>query len=463
MISYLRTRESIGSDREVGAVGAEYAGAIVIVVLLIGSLLMGFGAGGPVSEQIKYVICQALTFGQGGCEAPSSGAAGGEDNAPTHPCVQVSTTDTRAVSLVVVSVAAKGGGTIQVDEMSDGTWRVTASGDAGVGLSAGVGAGLSVTVDDGVYGIEASAGASAYVAGDGGMTWVIDNEADKERLVEYLKDERNKLTVASMGPAGAIVAGGMHTWDWLTGDGYSPGSPTEVYVQAGVDADASAQASGVVVSGSAGADAAVAIGARVNLEDGTVTHYFTYELGLGAGAAYDDVVGRAEAGGSGSAEVLLAVTVDPAGNMLHMEAQGQAVGEWKAQVSDVFTGGDAVGPSGNGGYLYSASMDLTGDEVASIAADLLYASGALPGHQPPQHRLDSLDSAVTTLIDAARESGVVTRQELTTNTTVPFAIQGVGELGVAFGGSFENSTTTITSTGAEYLSGGVWKEWVACG
>ena len=52
MISFLRTRVFIGSDREVGAVGAEYAGAIVIVVLLIGSLLMGFGAGGPVSEQV---------------------------------------------------------------------------------------------------------------------------------------------------------------------------------------------------------------------------------------------------------------------------------------------------------------------------------------------------------------------------------------------------------------------------
>lgn len=450
-------------ESEAGEVAAEYAGTIIVAILLIGSLLLTVSPGGAVSEHLKYVICQALTFGQGGCEAPSA-TAGEDPHKPTDPCVLTNSTDSRDVALSVMFVAAKGGGTIKVETMSDGTYRVSQEGSIGAGLTEGLSVpGGSVTLDDSVYGVEAGISGSVYLDGAAGLTWVVD-EGTKDDLVDYLKEQRDLTTLSTLGgPVGSILAGGKSAWSFLSGDRYTPPAPDEVYGHLGASADGSANASGMVASASASTTGAAALGYRINTKDMSITRYYTYTLSGEADAAYDDALDHAEAGASGSVELMVAVTFDADDNPLKVDVQGQAVGEWKAQVTDLYTDGDPRGPSDTGGVLYSASMDLTRSEAASVGTDLLHATGIIPADRDVVDQAGHAQDAFDTFVDAARERGVITRQDLETDSVTPFAIQGGGSVGpVGLGGSFKNSTSTVDSTGGEYYSDGLWKEWVEC-
>ena len=454
-------------DREAGAVGAEYAGGIVIVVLVIGSLLMGFGAGGPVSEQIKYVICQALTFGQGGCQAPgtSSSAEGVDPRAPTEPCVVMTTRDTRDVGLTVVSVDISAGGTIMVETMSDGTYRVSEFGSAGAGVSVGVGGGVSVTIDDNTYGGVAMAGVGAQGIGELGQTWIVDAD-EKDRLVEYLTTGRDRLAMSMAGPVGAIFAGGGALGDLLFGDGYDPGPADEIHAEIRVEGSGSAQATGGTINGLAEAELAIALGSTVNVTDGSVTVYYKVsgEGGIGLSIAPDGtgmgVVGEASA--EGSAEMVVAVTYDGDETPVRIAISTQAVGEWEAGVAELYTGRDLTAPGGNGGRAYNATVDLTSEEATAIGLDLLDASGILPHSRDAVRQYESARDAYDRFMAAARERGVITRQDLTTGSTTPFAFQAeLAEL-IEFGGSYTDSTSTVTSTGAQYYSDDLWKDWVEC-
>ena len=55
-----------------------------------------------------------------------------------------------------------------------------------------------------------------------------------------------------------------------------------------------------------------------------------------------------------------------------------------------------------------------------------------------------------------------TRQDLATDKVTPFAIQASGDVGLALGASFENSTTRSDYSNAQYLSNGLWKDWNEC-
>ncbi|RYV52229.1 hypothetical protein [Pengzhenrongella frigida] len=446
-------------DRERGAVSAEYSGLIVIAVMLVGTLLLTFGSGGAVSERIKYVICEALTFGQGGCTAPGSAASEVDPHMPTEPCVQSNIADNRELSGSVMFVAAKGGGMIRIEKLSDGTYRVSTEATAGAGVTDGVGAGATMTVDGVVVGMDGQASATALASGTVGKTWVVDGVDDQEALVSYLKEQRD---FASMGPVGSVVEGSQQLWNWITGgETYEPPAPSEYYGEAGISANVGANATSLTTSGSASLDAAVAIGGRVNVETGAVTTYYTYTLEGGAGAAVASPGTTVEASASGRIEMLVAVTVDPEGNPLEIEVQGQAVGEAKAQAESMF--GGTEGPAGSGGRLYTASVELTGAETTAIATDLMQAVGIPTGGRAPVNQGLAAYDAVDTFLGATRERGVVTWQDLTTESETPFAISAGGKVGpVGLGVSFENSTVTTNSTNAHYLSNGVWKVWNEC-
>jgi hypothetical protein len=336
---------------------------------------------------------------------------------------------------------------------------VSTEATAGAGVTDGIGAGATMTVDGVVVGGDGQVSATALASGTVGKTWLVNGVGDKKDLVNYLQEQRD---FASMGPVGSVVDGSQQLWNWITGgDRYEPPAPTEYYGEAGISGNGGANGTALSASGSASLDAAVAIGGRVNVKTGAVTTYYTYSLagsGAAAVASHDATV---EASASGSIEMLVAVTVDPEGNPLGIEVQGQAVGEAKAQAESLF--GGTQGPAGSGGRLYTASVELTGAETVAIATDLMRAVGIPTADRSPVKQGLAGYDAVQTFLGATRERGVVTWQDLTTESETPFAISAGGKVGpVGLGVAFENSTATTTSTSAHYLSDGVWKDWNEC-
>ena len=109
-----------------------------------------------VGQTIAAKLCEAMTFGEGSCEFP--GNVGTDPHLPDEPCVLVGSSDDRTMSVSVTFITAEAGGTIKVEEMSDDTFRVSAASDLGAGVTAGVGAGLTVSVQDRSWGGQLSAG-----------------------------------------------------------------------------------------------------------------------------------------------------------------------------------------------------------------------------------------------------------------------------------------------------------------
>ena len=68
----------------------------------------------------------------------------------------------------------------------------------------------------------------------------------------------------------------------------------------------------------------------------------------------------------------------------------------------------------------------------------------------------------STAADAAALAAVSAWRDLATGSTTPFALQVEGGALVEFGAGYTDSTSKVTSTGAQYYSEDLWKEWVEC-
>lgn len=115
--------------RDAGQSAAEYAAVLVAAVTLILALLL---LASPWGRQIACVIGSALDRLTGGagysCSADSPQA--GESREPTTPCTLSASTHKRAASQTML-LTLETGGTIKVETMSDGTYRVTQTGTYG--------------------------------------------------------------------------------------------------------------------------------------------------------------------------------------------------------------------------------------------------------------------------------------------------------------------------------------------
>jgi hypothetical protein len=449
---------------ETGAATLETVGMTSIAVVLIVAVIVAMAPRTAVVDRLREALCQLATLGQGTCGDATTSA---EQHKPTDACVRVNSTDKRNASLAVTFVAVKGGGTIRVEEMSDGTYRVSAEGSGGIGVTEGLGGGVSVTVDDYIHGGEAQLSGSAYLEAAGGATWVVD-EAGKDELVGFLKDQRDWATLqaglSTAGPLGSVAGGvawaGKSVWDWVTGDSYTPPSPTEVYGQAGIGGDGSASGAGIVTGGAVKAAQSTALGSRVDVTTGETTVYYTSTISGSAALTNQDPLNSTQLQAAGEMKVMLAVTVDSEGNPVKVSTQALAVGDAKAFVQNAFSGVQ-IDEHPSNGNLFEASVEITGPETERIAVDLLTATGILP--TTPANRVTSGYDALTTFTGAARDRGIMTLQEVELDSNTSFGIQAGGKVGpVALGGAFENSTQTVTSGDAYYFDGKGWQAWAEC-
>lgn len=318
---------------ELGASGAEFAGALIIVALIIGGLFVAAPGWGrqvacAAGSAIASIVGSDWSCGDGGTD-PNGDA---EAHKPTEACTvnQRSHSVDLSVSLAV-SVEVNGG--LVIEQMSDGTYRVTEKGGAKVGIGIGAGGGVEVTIDNQSYGSYAAAGADINGTAEAGQTYVVDSEQAKNDLVNHLLRE-----AVLSGPVGQGA-----NWLFNKATGYQPPSAKEHYVDFGVEGTASAEATQDLAGGNLSASRALATGMKIDVETGDVTTYYKVSASHAAQAGVAGSGGEAEASG----EIMVAVTTsrnDP-NKVLNVTASGM----YNAQIGATTPVPDRLDPAPIGG------------------------------------------------------------------------------------------------------------------
>jgi len=459
-----RARRLPALREDAGQGSLETVGVTTVAAILVAALIIAMVPGGTwLGDNVRTQLCRIATLGQGDCGAPTGYEAQLRPE-PEHACTLSDTSDNRGMAVSVMWFTAENGALIRVEKLSDDTYRVSREASLGAGGQVDTGAGVTVTVDGDTYGGEVQASASALLNLGAGATWVVD-EAEKDKLVDYLKSERNwesvQTTLAAAGPAGsfasALATGGRAAWNWLT-DAYTPSMPDEYYGYAGIDGNAGAAATGLVQHAEAGVSTSSVLGSRLDTKNKRLTVY--YEGQIDASAGYQSHLEGSEVGASGTVRPLVAVTYDTDGNPLSVQVQAMAAGEAKLTVGNMF-GEPYLDENPNGGFIFDARVSITSDETRDIAMGLLKASGIATPH--PVARYEGAASAVDTFVSAAKERGTLTRQTVNMEGQTDFGINANAKVaGVGLGASFENSTETINTSDADYWDGSRWRPWSSC-
>ncbi|WP_128683262.1 hypothetical protein [Actinomyces qiguomingii] len=462
-------------DREKGQGAIEYAAVIIAVSALVLALIL---LATPLGKRIGCEIQSAIDRMLGGPGLSCGDIVAEEDtHKPTEPCVLSETEREKTVSGTVI-ITVKGGGRIKVEEMSDGTYRVTQTGILSVGyeLHSG-GISLSGTQDDrtvdlskgGGPGGGAEFGAEVNASGEASSTYIVDSEEAKDELVAYLQNQVDTGVATAVSPLWGAT---KHVWDYMwDNDGarsYTPPEPAERNYQIGTDGEvrgsASKGASGI--EGSAGAASALGVTAH---NDGTTTFYY-------AASANADVSGNisfslpsddwtastdvANATAEGQLDNVIAVTVDKSGKPVSMSMTSSMSGSVDAGVYNVFGDG---GPSWNkgGGRVYENTIDMTDPRSAEVGYDLMLAAG-IPVYGAT--RTIQGENPFENYVREAKNNGVSTRRDVTSkDSTTNLAIKAVGKFdGINIGGGYKDESATIEYGNGEYWNGNEWVDWGGC-
>lgn len=435
--------KSFKKENEGGSTYVEFAGIVMVVALLVGGLL---AAAPDLGREVSCKII-ATIGGEGQCGAADDKAK--EDkHKPTEPCV----VNQRSQNLnvggegAVVGVEVNGG--IVTEKLSNGHYRVTYKGGGKSGVVTGVGGGVEVTVDNQTYGENASAGASANLTEERGVTFEVDSEQAKNDLHKYFLREAASMT------AGPLAKSAANTLLQLPND-YQPPKPKEKYHQLGVEGSASADATKDVAGAKVEAGAAAAIGKKVNLETGEET---TYYKGNAQASGRVGAVGSG-GGGEGSGEIVVAVTTkkDDPDKVLNVSASGT----YNAQIGATTPLGIDNPDPLESGQIWTASVDLNSAETTNIAHSLLAAT-KVPGFDTGRGSGENVNDAVSTFINATADRGILTRQDVSKKSSKSGAQASVEE-GLVASLHLAGTDETVEYSNGQYLSSdGKWKSREGC-
>ena len=424
---------------ERGASAVEYAGVIIAVVALVLVLILAAPLWG---DRLACVIGMALdrAFGNGTYTCAAA------EQKPQPACVLTNRSRSGSVSVsVAVNVTINQG--IKVEEMSDGTYRVTDMRGSSVGVGAGVGGGAQVTWDNQSIGGYASASVGAAATGEGGQTYVVKNEKEKDDLLFY-------LTRHQVGDA-AGLGGRFTNWLWDKADGYDPPTPQEYYVELSGKGSASAQGTASLASANGSIDLSGAVGMKVNPSQGTTTYYIE---SAATGEAAAGSLGIGQAGVDGQVSAMVAVTVDSeSGTLKNVTTTSLLQGGYAAS-SDL--PGAGKGPSDQAGKQVTTSLDVTSDQSRRIAEGLLQGAGILTGDTTSSAQ--GLQQASDAFIEASRSNGSMTVQDVSVDSHkygADFDVEEVLKAGL--GASYTDTTTTF-SNGYIWTPGTGWAKWKNC-
>lgn len=427
----LRSRRS-----ERGQGSLEIVGVIVLASILVLATTGTIVQTSPqLRAEVSYRICQILNIAGGGdCEAPDAPRSP-EDRLPDEPCVVGSQQGSVEVTgAFVISVTA--GKQLLIEELSDGTFRVTEVDLGKVGIGVGPGLDVSVTLDGKKYGAVAIATADAILAGQTGRTWNADDQGEVDDILNGLIAEEVLDTVAPdlPGPKDIPIVGGLPGIRNLDGPpnptrllleqiiGDLP-EPDEEFVEGGLEGNAGASISGITAGAGGEINLGVYLGAK-KTKDG-YTAYYKGKVGgsVFATAGLDD----ASAGASG--EALFAVNLDKDGKP---ESVTLTTGYTLAAET-----GDLGSNTDDQKYVETQmNVPLTGNALEDAA---ILAEMTNPAMLP-------------SFIDRAKEDGTITRNTYSQDPNT-YGLTIGGSLVGDYGGSVKGDFTTRELEDSQYWDG----------
>lgn len=470
-----------------GAATIELTAMQLAVSVVICSVVVVLMPQAPVlGDRVRQAFCIVFTMGQGDCSMGHTSPAAHE---PVKPCVVSSTGSEVTRSGSVLFFTGKDGSQYEVAKMSDGRIRITRSNSGSGGVTAGVGGGLTVTVNDQNYGGSATADASATVDLQTGETYYFDDEKDAARYIQEASENLTEDAIFGSGTISRDVWEGLQgAWGWVSSQfGGSPDydfpDPDETTIQGGFSVEASAGITGSGItntdengygleSGSAHAEVGLSEAAGMTTKsDGTKIFYIQSTVSGEAAlqlSHYDTKNGNSNNGATAGGELTLmhAIEVGPDGNIRNVTTTATAGGEVKGLAAGFVNGNWSPDQenSANGLTVYQATLPVSSETDKQLALDYLTAQGITMFGSPIAQAttMPEAFSSMNDFMQAARDRGYVTKQTMTNENTNVFAINGSGELGVELGAGFDYSTSEHETTGAQYWDGTQWVDWADC-
>lgn len=407
------------SERGQGSL--ENIGVIAVAALLVVALGTVVIQSSPaVADRVAWGFCKVTTLGTGDCEEPGD-LPTDDDRIPPTPCTVSSSQGGYDVSISYV-VTLESGRQYVVEELSDGTFRVTAIESGGVGVGVGPGVDVSVTVNEGSYGVTAIASADVLLGYEGGHTWYAGDidEANSILQGQIALDVADTVTGGAASPTKGLLD------VILEATGRQPTSPRpdETFFEAGAEANAGANVSAVILNMGADGAAGAYLGVRTH-PDG-FTAYYTAEADIDFNAFH--IPGFGESSEGGAASRLFEIDYDSDGNptaaRLTTGSYWESVqGDWDDREAAQVNYTEAV-----------FELPINSD------ADLQIALGTLvPGG----------DQA---FLDAARDKGYVSSNTYA-DDGLTLGVNATGSLLGDLGGTVSGGNTTRELVDSQYWNG----------
>lgn len=448
---------------ERGAATLETTGVAIIAAMLVaGVILAATPQARIIGETFSYYVCQVVTFGQGGCTPPSTSP---EAHKPTEPCVLAADGVERNAKIAVLVVTAEDGRRIEIQQLSNGEYRVTVTDTGGVGAEVGVGGGVTLTINDTTVGGSASASAGASVDIKAGEVYHADQDSIDDLMDALLQDQIKDSVVGDSGPVRWLTDRATD----LVGVSNDLPEPDEVYAEGGISLNASAEATGLTERASAGVSGSRMLGVRTT-RDGSTTVYLTTTVSGEAGlqSLGVDTEGNPQFQGAaleGELQVVTAVTFDSEGNMTDVQATASAGGSSSGLAAALFDGSadPSLANQQSGLRVWQATLPIRDSADANAANNFLLAQGvgSIGAWSNP---LIAAGSTLATMdfFDAVRSRGTLTQQDYDTDATTVFGVDASGKLGLELGVSANVKQDSMTTTGAQYWDGSQWRTWEEC-
>ncbi|MCC2320410.1 hypothetical protein [Cellulomonas xiejunii] len=351
-------------------------GVLAIAALLISAVVVSvraFDAQGHVAAAVCRI---AEAFGgDGGCDAPSPDVRGPEDYLPPEQCVVTADGGSVGVRAGVVLFGGANGDWL-IEELGDGTYRMTRGAGLEGGASVGIGFDVSVTGDGHRYGAGLGAGASASAHLTGGEVHHVATLEDAEALLAAKNVATAKDVV--VGPAGPSrwVVDQLH--DAFGDTSQERVVPDETYYAAGAGGEASGVLNAFLGGASAQASIDQTLGTRIR-KDGSWTVYFKSAAGISGdlqGLSPGDAPGQtgqyAELSGRLEGEYVLEVEYDKAGVPTSMTVRSSYVADGTAEAGHAsraqFEDPDVVNE-------VAMNLPIRTDADREVAMRTLYSAG----------------------------------------------------------------------------------------
>lgn len=275
--------------------------AAVCVALVLALITFAPGMGREIAQAVECLIQQVT--GGGPCGRPQTA-----DGGPTTPCALSAESTNVELGVKVIAVTLDGSYGYIIEEMSDGTVKVTEVVRAEVGASEGKGGGVAINAGDQRAGARATAGARAAGFIELGDSWVFPNATEADEHIENTLVDRALRTNPVTGLPGVnqIAKGALG----LIGVGGNDveGQRESTRVDVGILATGTAEAVGGVTSGEVTAGLEAAGGMTVH-QDGRVDATFIVS-GEGASSLGIPELADIDLGATGSAEVTVTFAPD---------------------------------------------------------------------------------------------------------------------------------------------------------